>query len=779
MTGRGLLRIRLAPVEGWTSVGLVAVLALSLAWSINGAGWVLGRASLTSFLPYAAVAGVAWGFISAKVGWPRWLAQLLGIILAALLLPIAVGGLLPNGNFTPGPAFVATASSSVDAYLDLAFRHLAFTQEYAHFMLVLGILCWGTGQFASYAVFGHHRPLNAVIISGVALILNMSLTRDDQQLPLLIAFSLAALFLLIRLHALDERSTWLRHRLGDTGSLSAIYLRAGSGFIAVAVVGALVLTSTASSAPLAGLGRGLDQRLVELTHGLEAVFRGGGLGTRVSPVDFLSSTRITGEWVTDPTPVLAITVPDGGHYYWRAVAYDHFDGQNWSISDGTQSDVVAGDSVSSGTLDDPGKAAGRRVVSFTVRELGFDPQAIFSADVPVKVSTDTSVSLVGTAPDQFIGTVTKSSTSEYQVTSEVPPSYAIDPLHGLTGNQLNVAGTNYPAGMARYFLQLDPVVARGPNTIRLLRAIQDAHPEATTPYELAVAIKNYLLNPNEGGFTYQTVVPDCGTDGVVECFATHQVGYCQYYASTMVVLLRMLGIPARMAEGFLPSPPDVNGVEVIKKSAAHAWVEVYFPGYGWITFDPTGGGVGQDQALPAGPVVTPRPTASPTPRGSGVNTSDDARRPPRVQSSSLPGAGALGNSGPGTGGFVLIGLLLLAIIGALAFLAWQRGPRTPQEPDRVYGGVVGLARRFGFGPRANQTVYEYAGGLADILPAARSDLQTVALAKVEVAYGRRSLEPDRIDGLRLAQRHLRFALLGLIFRRSERRAQRRNRRGTS
>ena len=154
--------------------------------------------------------GALWGFISAKAGWPRWLAHLLGAVFAALLLPIAVGGILLNGNFTPGPAFMATANSAIEAYLDLAFRGLAFTLQYGHFMLFLGILCWGTGQFTSYAVFGHHRPFNAVIISGLALVLDMSITRDD-QLGILIWFSLAALFVLIRLHALDERSTWLRH----------------------------------------------------------------------------------------------------------------------------------------------------------------------------------------------------------------------------------------------------------------------------------------------------------------------------------------------------------------------------------------------------------------------------------------------------------------------------------------------------------------------------------------------------------------------------------------
>ena len=222
------------PAEGWISLLLVYVMAACLAWSIADSHWVLGRADLTAFLPLAAAGGVGWGFISAKVGWPRWQAHLLGAVFAALILPIMVGGVMLGGNFSPGPAFTTTANSTIEAYLDLAFRGLAFTEQYGHFILILAILCWANGQFASYAVFGHHRPLNAVIMSGIALVLNMSLTLDE-QLGILIWFSLAAMFLLIRLHALDERSTWLRHRLGDAGSLSSFYLRGGTAFIVAAV----------------------------------------------------------------------------------------------------------------------------------------------------------------------------------------------------------------------------------------------------------------------------------------------------------------------------------------------------------------------------------------------------------------------------------------------------------------------------------------------------------------------------------------------------------------
>jgi hypothetical protein len=83
--------------------------------------------------------------------------------------------------------------------------------------------------------------------------------------------------------------------------------------------------------------------------------------------------------------------------------------------------------------------------------------------------------------------------------------------------------------------------------------------------------------------------------------------------------------------------------------------------------------------------------------------------------------------------------------------------------------VARLAARFGFGPRPTETVYEYAGALGDELPTVRPELQTVARAKVETAYGRQILGEERLATLQSAQRRLRVALLRLAFRRKRRR----------
>ena len=93
----------------------------------------------------------------------------------------------------------------------------------------------------------------------------------------------------------------------------------------------------------------------------------------------------------------------------------------------------------------------------------------------------------------------------------------------------------------------------------------------------------------------------CGSMSTAECFATVKRGFCQWYALTMAAVLRNVGIPARIVEGFLPGERSGTD-EVIRNTNRHVWVEVYFPGYGWVTFDLTGCNLpGQlPAALPSG-----------------------------------------------------------------------------------------------------------------------------------------------------------------------------------
>jgi hypothetical protein len=283
------------------------------------------------------------------------------------------------------------------------------------------------------------------------------------------------------------------------------------------------------------------------------------------------------------------------------------------------------------------------------------------------------------------------------------------------------------------------------------------------PYDLARTMEGYLRNP--ANFQYSDDVrplrnAQCGGISSVECFATIRQGYCEYYASTMAVLLRQSGIPARVVYGFLPGKRDDDGTETVQAFAAHWWVEVYFPGVGWFEFDPTGGGRGGEiQALPSGSLspATPLPSGVLPSFGTLPSQSFGPALPPVTS----PGAGV--------GPFIAIALILMVGVAALAWAAIRRVPRKPMAADQAWGSLSRLASRFGLGPRPSQTVFEYAGSLGDQVPAARVELTTLARAKVEVAYGKRDLGADRLKRIAEAYHRLRIALLGVVLRRGFRR----------
>jgi len=763
-------RLPLRPAEGWLTLVFVAVMIVSLGWSIDDARWVGGAGGLTDFLPLAGLAGLLVGFGGPKLGWGRWTTHLIGVGFASIVIPIIAGGIVLGDSVSGwGPVeltarYREAATVVYRVWVDLAVEGRPLTSEYGHYFIAFGTVLWATGQFAAYAVFGHHRALDAVIVAGLAILANMSLTQND-QLRLIVLFSIGALGLLARSHAYDERVTWIRRRIGDPASVAGLYLRGSSVFIGGAVVGSLLLTTTASSAPLQGLWRDVPAGLVEFTQWLQRYVPLGGDSRNPGIVTFGDQSAISGVWSSSDNVAFEAQLPAGEEepFYWQAGVYSDFEKNAWTVGTTRTVERDAGADLLAGTPDDASGRIGVREVKIvirpaasTLRSLVLSPQTIESIDRAATVKI--------TGPGAFFTSVRISSTDRYTVTTLVP--VAGNGEGETTANRLRVASREYPAEIARLYLAV-PAGSIGPEATELLETMLALAPD-DNPYDVAATMETYLRNSRN--FRYDTNVQQesqgtCDGLSTVECFARIRAGYCQYYASTMAILLREAGVPTRLVQGFLPGDRDEDGTEVVRFSAAHAWVQVYFPAYGWVDFDPTGGNVAQRGPLPSGPpaTATPRPTFSFGPDG-------PVESDPEINRSPGPGGGGGTNSPPppSAGPFVAIGALLLVGALALAFAAWRRGPRAI-HPDRAWGSIGRWAARFGFGPRPSQTVYEYAGVLGDALPVARPELQTVAHAKVEISYGRRDLSKERLKAVAEAHRRLQLRLLRLAFRRPRRR----------
>lgn len=767
----GRLVERLRPDEGWLSLALVLMMAGTTAWSIADARWILGRDDLTSFVIWIGLAAVVWGYISSRVEVAPWLAQVTGAAVGAFVLIEVVGSVVPlPPGATPGLAgwFQATASSVAQAYLDLTWRHQISTTQYGHFCLIIGIVVWGTAQAASFDVFGYHRAINGVLLMAVVLLANMALT-DQNQFPALVLFSAAAMVLLLQAHAADERTTLQRHRIWRGGDLNGPRLQGGLSFASAAICGALILTTVASSAPLANAWSGFSGSFHDLATWISTYLPTGSKSRFSQGADFASSTVIGSSFSASGAVVLTIQMPQGElNTHWRVISYDDFMSTGWSASAGSQSVLKADVSLNDGTLDQVAPdTAGRITFTYTVQVRDASLRHLLVANEPASTSVQVTRVLVGGSPQDSDVVWFPTDATTYSVISFVPN---LDPKGGgLTEWQLSHAGTDYPpALLARYTQGADLVGAAGQSLLSQIESWAKANGVAvdpktghfTNPYDAANAIQAYLRNPNN--FTYDTNISDlaCGSLTTVDCFATFKKGFCEQYATTMTMLMRMEGYPARYVEGYLSGSFDkaTNTVDVTGQQR-HAWVEVYFPGFGWIPFDPTGGSVGQPTELPVGSATTASPTPSPSPSSSGTGVQDVTPRHGGAGGSTSPGSTDNGGSSL----MVLTAAIVLVVLLAL-LVVWRRRPRRLDGPETVYRGIVRAASRLGYRPLPTQTVYEYTGMLADLVPRARDPLGEVATAQVEVVYGRRHLPTDRLISLAAAQRRIRQALLRLAFR---------------
>jgi transglutaminase superfamily protein/uncharacterized protein DUF4129/transglutaminase TgpA-like protein len=760
------------PAEGWLTLFATLVMVMVLGGSLQDAGWTPDTNNPdVNFLPWVGAIGVAWGLLGAKVGWGRWRTHIIGSLIAGLVLPLIVGGIAlgPDANVGWDPhglalRLVAMLDVAKGVWTDLVIIGRPTTSQWTHYHLVFGVVVWGAGMLAGFTVFGHRRPLDAVVVVALPILANMALTGHD-QLTLIVLFSAAALLLLIRTHVFEEELTWARRKIGDPGTVGQLYLRGGAAFVTAAILGSVLLTATASSSPLQGVWAELPQHLQGLQQILQQIGPPGGDPRGLGTVGFGKNATTGGLW--QPSNAVAFRAQlqpqEDKVVKWRAGTYAEYTRFGWTWGKPESADAVAARDIQAIPIGEPDYSVGRREFRAQVMPDVFREHTVLAPNELQWVDRTSNAISVG-GGGYFTSVESNDSLNVYNISAMVPVLQ--DVQGGITEARLRQAGVQYPPELVNIYTAL-PANAMGPASTKLLDDIKatvnapaDVNP--SNPYDLARAMETYLASP--ANFTYDPDVrdemrADCGGDmSSVECFARMRKGYCEYYASAMAVLLRASDVPARVAYGFLPGKRGSDNMEIVSAASAHWWVEVYFPGSGWVEFDPTGK-VGQPQPIPSGSVGPP--TAKPT--GPAPTFAErDNTPPPITPRGNVTGIG-------GAGPFIAIAAILAIGIIALAYAAIRRTPTKPMHPDKAWGSLARLAARLGIGPRPSQTVYEYAGVLGDEVPAVRVEVTTLARAKVEVAYGNRDLGADRLRRIAEAYQRLRLALIGLIFRRGLRR----------
>ena len=268
---------------------------------------------------------------------------------------------------------------------------------------------------------------------------------------------------------------------------------------------------------------------------------------------------------------------------------------------------------------------------------------------------------------------------------------------------------------------------------------------ATTAYAFVRAVQGHLSR----GFTYSETPPESSLPLDTFLFRD-RVGYCQQFSGAMALLLRMGGVPARVATGFSPGTLDEERSEyVVRDFDAHSWVEAYFPGIGWIPFDPTPAVAPARAQLPA---LDEDPEAAADDTGGG-----GASRSERAQDPRPLGGGAAGTEGGGVLGFVGIGLagVLLGLVAAYLVLA--RRWRSRYGPEVAAAELSRALRRTGRALRPGATLSQIEHSLR-WSPDASEYVRTVRAARFGYGAGapsreqRRALRRELASGLGLRGR---------------------------
>jgi transglutaminase-like putative cysteine protease len=752
-----------APIRNYTfEVGAMLCVALiaATAWAVLAAGWVNGGGGAA----VVAVTSVIEAALLAQARAPRLVAAVAAPFLGlAAIVPTTLAAMTPVGGQNGGMI--------VSHYARALVTGLASTQDW-DFTVGLCAVLFLCGYWLGWTALREHRGVLAVIPVFSVLATNVVNAKDPDPIavPETIAMVLAlAVIAAAHLGALSDR--WASARITP---LHGMRIRFGTSAAAVAVgltVVALLIpavSTTDISARLFPNGLSLGSSGKGVGH--------PGPGSGTATIGFSPSVELGGRLVSQPKTVITYTTDSPATLYLAVAVDTFFSGGNWFTPAGGPSYAPdkytwTGVQYPGGLLprdtnpQDGGVASEGQTIRASIvlqpGATGQQPLVPFTGE-PVSVNhPGIAYGTVADSDQTSLLSVDSVALDREQVAETTIQTTAV--ISTATAAQLRAAGKNYP-DFTKAYVALSDDATHGVEAIRALAAQWTAG--QTNPYDQALAIEQRLRNPALFQYTLNPpVIPRSQMWPVVYFLTTSHRGYCQYFASAMGSMLRSLGIPTRLVSGYGPGTThDVNGPQaasgsssheqIVTSSDAHSWVEAYFPGYGWIPFEPTPPSAqGNYQPFPRGAsavLTTPVPVTT-TPQPSPASKPGFAPG----SNASVGGSGNSHKGAPAVAVFALSSLAAVAVI-ALVALLWMALPRSLSGAWRrveTLGLVSGMDRR-----RA-ETHTAFAARLALARPRAGPALGELATvtARAEFSAAGASVQ-DRALALRTWRRALRAVI---------------------
>jgi len=718
--------------EGWLTFIAGLGLVLCLPMLMIEIGWVTG---LSITVPIA-LAAYLLSILLAKSPLPGWLATIVSAIIGAEFVANQIGHILPPliptvQQISQGarwlwelwwthalPSHIPFQELAVQTWerAELFYARIwwwgysaltgeSFTDPTSTvFLLLMGLVIWGISAYAAWGLYRRRQVLASFLPVGLGLTVNVFYSRQGQWY--LLSFLTGVIFLSAweHLFALEHRwkqvkadySEAIRLDVTMAGlTISALMLGLAYLFPYVTTYRVAVLFWKYAEPPWRVMADTADRLFNEVENPagpeeegpqipagpivggipmsamsglprLHLLRQGEELGTRV--VMYVKTD--------DPPPPLReeefyLGVEESERspkHYWRSITYDVYNGRGWQNSADEERALLANQAVSNDAEWEARRRLEQEFELLTPYEL-----ALYAANQPFHF--DQSARSRWRDPGDLIGVESASTEITYTAVSLVPD---------VTTDRLRAAGEEYPEWVSERYLQLPDVLPA-----RVGELAGQVVEEAESPHDQALLLEDYLRN-----YEYTLDIPSPpGNRDVVDYFLFDlQQGYCDYYASAMVVMARTVGLPARLAVGYAMGSYDhrLGKYTVIEKDA-HSWVEIYFPSYGWLEFEPT-----------AARSVFYRPGAPPS-----LQAGTTRRLPPKA----LPEEEAGAEVGWDWRSIAIAGglTLWLAFLAVSGWRRWRRARMTPVDyVGRFWERLIRYGIRLNVMLRANQTPVEYA-----------------------------------------------------------------------
>lgn len=594
----------------WYAVFLLLTMVSTAAVRLSVTDWTSGIGYVEMVATLGVILGVTLGYSQFGRRSVWWLA----LSFTVIVIPWQMAHVVTGETTVPG--ILGQEWTRLGAALQqIAARQPVYDPIF--FITVISSLYWWIGLYCGYRLIRGTHLFSIILPPTIPALIVQYYDGNEAGRIWILAFYFVLLLLLMgRINTLRSREKWASKRVFSGSDSEFDLARSVLAVAAILVIICWALPAPSAALPTAArlwqqinepyqstidwVNQTLDALQSRSGNGLQAYGNTLGLGVRANQ-SLQTVFRVTPPGIDFP------------RYYWQMRIYDTYEDGNWSNSHQNWSRGFAPDN---GNL--PVYFGGiAQTASFGFRWEGNASTLLAAPSQPIWASLKGTIQYEDAQPGQI--DITSWDVDPYLQAGAVYTARAelLNPSIAM----LREAGVNYPQWVTERYLQTP---ASLPNDIRVLA--QDLTGEKATPYDKASAITDYLRK--EIKYSPNIAMPPPGTDPLDWFLFTWKSGYCNYYATAEVMMLRSSGIPARLAVGYAEGTREKDpsagsgqaGTFTVRGRDSHAWPQVYFPAIGWVDFEPTAG----QPALvrPVGSADQANPPA-PTDRGQAV-------QPPRI-----------------------------------------------------------------------------------------------------------------------------------------------------